>query len=85
MKKHYEKPLVAIEYYELTQTIASCSMKIGFLDSACVINDRDATNQMKNLAMQSYFTAGACTKDISNRDNADGICYHTSAGGAFIS
>lgn len=86
MKKHYEKPLVAIEYFELTQTIASCNIKIGFLDSACVRNDPDATSEMKNLAMQFYFTSGYCGK-VPNFGTTpeDGVCYHTNLNSAFNS
>ena len=29
MKIKYEKPLVAVEHYELSQAIASCIIKIG--------------------------------------------------------
>ena len=86
MKKHYEKPLVAIEYFELTQTIASCNIKIGFLDSACVRNDPDATSEMKNLAMQFYFASGTCAKSYGPGANPnDGVCYHTNLNAAFNS
>ena len=50
MKKVYESPEIAVEYFELTQAIATCTLKIGLYDKACIVNDSDATNEMKNLA-----------------------------------
>ena len=85
VKKNYEKPLVAIEHYMLTQSIASCNINIDFLDSRCVLEDPDSTNQMRNLAMMNYFTSGACSFSVNNGDNGDGICYHTNVNAAFNS
>ena len=84
MKKQYEKPTLAVEYYQLTQAIAACVTKIGFLDSACVKQDPDATNQMKNLAWQGYFVSG-CDQVPTDMDQNDSICYHTNANAAFNS
>lgn len=84
MKKQYEKPTLAVEYYQLTQAIAACVTKIGFLDSACVKQDPDATNQMKNLAWEGYFMAG-CDQVPTDMDQNDSICYHTNASAAFNS
>lgn len=84
MKKQYEKPLIAIEHYELTQSIASCGVKFNFLDKFCVIKDSDATTEMRNLAMKGYFIE--CTNVPSyGEDNADSICYHTNTNVAFNS
>lgn len=85
MKIPYEKPMMAIERYELTQTIASCATKIGFLDSDCVKNDPDATNQMKDLAWSGFFTDGNCDAFAQDMDGFDSICYHTNASAAFSS
>lgn len=87
MKKTYEKPMVAIEYFELTQNIASCNLKIGFLDRLCVMKDEDATAQMRNMAARFYFIAGedGCNNHVISGDNYDGICYHTNANSAFNS
>lgn len=87
MKKHYEKPLVAIEYFELTQTIASCNIKIGFLDRLCVLQDPDTPGSMRDMAKNFYFTSGAdgCMKSVVSGSTDDGICYHTSANSAFNS
>ena len=84
MKKQYEKPTLAVEYYQLTQAIAACVTKIGFLDSACVKQDPDATNQMKNLAWGGYFVSG-CDQSATGMDQNDSICYHTNASAAFTS
>ena len=86
MKKTYEKPSVAIEYYELSQAIAACETKIGLLDSQCVLADPDATAGAKTLAQNwGYFSAGACQLDAAGMENGDGICYHTSANAMFSS
>lgn len=84
MKKQYEKPTLAVEYYQLTQAIAACVTKIGFLDSACVKHDTDATDQMKNLAWEGYFMTG-CDQVPTDMDQNDSICYHTNASAAFNS
>lgn len=85
MKKQYEKPTLAVEYYQLTQAIAACVTKIGFLDSACVTQDPDATNQMKNMAWEGYFVQGHCSEYATGMDQNDSICYHTNASAAFNS
>lgn len=91
MKKTYTKPLLAVEHYELTQTIASCATKIGFLNSECVMKDPDAPDQMKDLANVGFFmqsTASSkpgCSTYGTGMDGYDGVCYHTSANTAFNS
>ena len=86
MKKKYMAPAIAIERYELTQSIAACATKIGFLDSDCVKNDPDATNPMKDLAGAGCFTeAGNCETYATGMDVFDKICYHTNANAAFSS
>lgn len=85
MKLVYEKPMMAVERYVLTQSIATCVTKIGFLDTACVLKDDDSTNEMINLADQkSYFISG-CQKTPSENEGSNGICYHTNANAAFNS
>lgn len=83
MKKPYEKPMFAVEYYQLTQAIAACATKIGFLDSACVLRDADSTRMMRDLAWDKYFVA--CEVKITGMDGQDQICYHTNANAAFTS
>ena len=85
VKKQYEKPMLAVEYYQLSQSIAACVTKIGFLNSECVINDPDATAQMKNLADTGYFAERHCDTPPHNMDDYDSICYHTNTNAAFNS
>ena len=84
MKKKYEKPLIAVENYVLSQAIASCETKIGFVNSACVLNDVDAPDGYRNLARIGYFTE-VCDLQPEITDPNDGICYHTSANAMFQS
>lgn len=84
MKKKYEKPLIAVENYVLSQAIASCETKIGFVNSACVFNDEDAPDGYRHLAGIGYFTE-ACELQPKITDQNDGICYHTSANAMFQS
>lgn len=85
MKKKYVAPTISFEYYELTQTIASCSTNIGFKNSNCVINDSNATDQMKDLAYAGWFISGACDDSAEGMDVYDSICYHTNVNAAFSS
>ena len=86
MKKKYEKPLIAVENYVLSQAIASCETKIGFVSSACVFDDEDAPDGFRNLAGIGCFTAdGKCTYQPNIKDVYDNICYHTSANAMFQS
>lgn len=86
MKKKYEKPLIAVENYVLSQAIASCSTRIGFNSSACVFDDEDAPDGFRNLAGIGYFTAdGDCFFQPNITDEYDSICYHTSADAMFHS
>ena len=51
MKKQYEKPMMSVERFALTQTIANCATKIGFGGTVqCVASDADSTWEMKDLA-----------------------------------
>ena len=79
------KPLVSVERYELTQAIASCKTKIGFLNSECVEKDPDATPQMKDFAAVGWFNEGYCGESAVGMDGYDSICYHTNANAAFNS
>lgn len=86
MKKKYVAPTIVVEHYEVTQSIASCATKIGFLSSECVKKDPDATNQMKDLAWSGFFTdATNCDNYPEGMDSYDSICYHTNANAAFNS
>ena len=86
MKMKYEKPMLAVEYYELTQSIAACVTNIGFMSAECVQNDDDATDQMKNLAWSGFFTDTInCALSADEMDGYDSICYHTNINAAFSS
>lgn len=84
MKMKYEKPAITVERYELTQTIAACGIKIGFVNGPCVTSDPHATEEMVYLAIQGYFTAGVgdfsgCAELIPVGEDENGMCYHTNA------
>ena len=85
MKKPYLKPLVAVEYYSLTQSISSCTnIKINFLDADCVLKDLDSTNDMRNWAYRRGFIGDECVIDMTGY-NSDSVCYHTNINSAFTS
>lgn len=91
MKKKYQKPIVCVEHYSLTQSIASCTgIKIranGIPGRADVLADPDATNTMKNLARIGGFLEGGagCVNNLSSYVDKDGVCYHTNINAAFNS
>ena len=76
--------MVAVERYDLSQTITACITKIGLLDSACVLSDIDAPREMKSLAVGKWFTS-SCDNVMRGGQSSDGICYHTNANSAFNS
>lgn len=88
MKMKYEKPLVAVERYELSQSIASCAIKVGPNGSnGCIINNSENLGAMGSLAYVGYFTSvtGGCTMVPSIGQDFSGVCYHTQANAAFVS
>ncbi len=85
MKMKYEKPLIAVEHYELSQTIATCMIQIGMNDSLCVLKDEDATSQMKAFAANQWFVQGSCLEYPLGGQQYDGWCYHTNANAMFNS
>lgn len=85
MKQKYEKPLIAVENYILTQSIANCSTRISATNSQCVINDPDAPDGFRNLASAFGYFAGGCMTQPSMDSVEDNICYHTSANAMFTS
>ncbi len=79
----YEKPLVAVDHYKLSQAIAGCAFKVGLNDSMCYLRDPDVPNVIKGFAAKGWFTAeGSCTYQAVAGQTYDGICYHTQANGA---
>ena len=85
MKLKYERPMAAVERYELSQAISACSTKIGLLNSACVYKDADAPAEMRALAINDWFTSGNCINVMTSGQSSDGICFHTNANAAFKS
>lgn len=91
MKLKYEKPMVAVDRYELTQAIAGCSIKVNSIDRLCFTLDEDVPDKLKSFAMvEGWFVDGtsglsACTVWIKAGDGHDGYCYHTQANGALTS
>lgn len=95
MKKPYRKPMFMVEYYTLTQSIAACGgIKIGFADSQCVKDDRDATDMMRDWAGIGGFIEttiegkDSCSFDLSGFTEGsvdDLMCYFTSINAAFNS
>ena len=86
MKIQYQKPLVAVEYFQLSQSIAACITKIGFLNAECIIKDENAPFRMKDMADIGYFLdIHNCDFAAEEMDLGDGICVHTSANATFTS
>ena len=94
MKLHYQKPMVAVEHFSLSQSIAGCSIKIGFASNTCVQNDSDTPPEMLSIAVQNplYFAEG-CTEggqlDVITNE-IPGVphtmlCYHTQTSATFTS
>ena len=85
MKIKYEKPMVAVERYELSQAIASCVIKIGPAGTQyCVQTDLLTPEKMRDMANNGYF-ASDCPTKASPGQTFDGVCYHTQASATFIS
>jgi len=76
--------MLLIERFALTQMLASCSVVIGFTNSACVLNDPDASDNMKSFAYAGFFVDG-CKTVPTGIDFNDGLCYHTSVNLTFVS
>lgn len=93
MRMKYEKPLVAVDRYELSQAIAGCSVKVGLADRGCFLRDADVPAQMKSYAYYGWFVDTTGTNPCNTKiaagqtynDDADGFCYHTNANGALTS
>ena len=88
MKRNYVTPMIAVEHYDLTQSIAACGTKFNFLSKECVLKDDDATPQMMSYAYRGYFVEGHCDKywfELDPGETDNGFCYHTNANAAFNS
>ena len=92
MKRQYEKPMLAVEHYSLTQSITACS-GIKIYSSAAVPGrddvkkDPDATNAMLNWVRVNGFLEGGanCSITLNGYTDTDGVCYHTNLNAAFNS
>ncbi len=82
MKMKYEKPMIAVENFELSQAIAACVTKISFNNHICVQEDPDAM-EFWGLAHQGYFTEN-CKFSADSPEN-DSICYHSAVSLIFTS
>lgn len=94
MKRRYQKPMMAIERYALTQTIASCSgIKIAsstpgqMPTQQDILNDPDVTNAMRNWIRRGGFLGVdlGCRVSVIGQTDSDGVCYHTNINAAFNS
>jgi hypothetical protein len=89
MKMKYEKPMVAVDLYQLTQSIAGCSIKVNYVNSGCFMDSPNTTVDMKALASVGFFVDGACLLTAvagTTYDGAEnGVCYHTNVNGALLS
>lgn len=100
MKMKYEKPLVAVDRYELTQSIAGCDhIKVNAAGYMCFLVDTDIPIEIKSFAIGGvWFADNSCTNQVVQgvqgiqAENAghnpilyDGICYHTQVNSALTS
>lgn len=86
MKRNYVTPVIAVETFSVTQSIAACVTKINSLDSLCVLNDSDGEGAMWDWALDGWFAPGHCESEwTAGMDSNDGICYHTSVNQTFAS
>lgn len=82
MKLKYEKPLIAVEHYELSQAIAACEIAVGFYNDECIAQDKDVPEEVRDLAKYTYFF-DACDLPVKDMEITDKVCYHTSASTLF--
>ena len=85
MKMKYEKPMVAVDLYQLTQSIAGCSISVGFINSGCFLESPNVPPQMKAFAANGWFVDGSCDVHTVAGTTYDGMCFHTQANGALTS
>ena len=89
MKMKYEKPMVAVDLYQLTQAIAGCTITVGLINSGCFLESPNVPPEMKAFAANGWFVEGNClihTVAGTTYDGVyDGMCFHTQANGALTS
>ena len=85
MKMKYEKPMVAVDLYQLTQSIAGCAISVGFINSGCFLESPNVPPAMKAFAANGWFVDGSCDVHTVAGTTYDGMCFHTQANGALTS
>lgn len=88
MKLKYEKPLIAVEKYALSQAIASCPTQVGYNNHECIAADEDVPPAMRDFASMGVFGEGRCIPGMEafgGDDIYDGVCYHTNTNALFNS
>ena len=85
MKLKYEKPLIAVEQYALSQAIAACPTQVGYNDNICMANDEDVPLLMREMAATGMFGEGRCVETATDVGFDDKVCYHTSTSLLFCS
>lgn len=86
MKAKYQKPMVAVDLYKLSQAIAGCSIKVNYNSSLCYLTDSSVPPALVGYAAEGWFTAeGACVKKAEDGQVFDGFCYHTQGNGVSTS
>lgn len=89
MKMKYEKPMVAVDLYKLTQSIAACAIKVGYTNSGCFLESPNVPPEIKSWAANGWFVEGSCAISTIAGTTYDGIfdgmCFHTQANGALTS
>ena len=87
MKKKYERPIIEMECFQLTQQIASCgAIKINLTDAACVLASPSATEEMRRLALAGFFMdMEGCDMIATGMEDSDGVCVMTNVNVAFSS
>ena len=81
--KTYTKPIVLVERFSLSETLASCNTyRVNLKDAQCIL-DSGCPDEWKVLAMTGYFMDGYCRPGMQPDEGA--VCYITSANMAFTS
>lgn len=82
----YEKPMAAVEFYSLSQSIAACTIRISYLDNNCVIKDSDTPVETRSIAyVKRHLFSIECQQNATLMDGNDSICYHTQVNAMFTS
>ena len=85
MKKKYERPVIEMERFQLSQQISSCgAIRINLANAECVLESASATDEMKSLAHVGFFMDG-CKLQATGMEDNDGVCVMTNVNVAFSS